>query len=427
MGDRHRRREPVAGSSGAPAPGGTGPFDRVRRVAAVAATYALAVVVWVAFGADLPGGRWFAVHLFTLGVVTNLVLALSDHFARTLTHRAGATPRWQLPLANAGILAVLFGVPSGRSWVIVVGATVLTSVVFLSYRRLRALRRAALAPRFGWVVRAYERAHGAFLHGAVLGALIGASVFAGAWIGAARLAHAHINLLGWAGMTLLATIVFFGPTVARTRIEKGSDARAARTLGHAATALTLAVLALLGTGAAGALGVASRVAAAVGLAVFAAAVAIVCLPVLRAMGRARTPERWPMLAAVAWFPVVSSADVLVVAAASWRWMDALGAALLIGVLAQAIAAALGYLAPQLRPRGAERDAVRRRSGTFALGRAVVWNAGVVLVVAAAVAGGEGGDWAWIARIGWGLVFVSAIAQAILIGSVRRGLADGGDR
>lgn len=58
---------------------------------------------------------------------------------------------------------------------------------------------------------------------------------------------------------------------------------------------------------------------------------------------------------------------------------------------------------------------------------MAWNAGVVLVVAAAAAGGEGGDWAWIARVGWGLVFVSAIAQAILIGSVRRGLTDGGDR
>jgi nitrite reductase (NO-forming) len=406
--------------SSAPGGRGVGRFDRLRPVALAAAGYALTVVVWIVFGTELPGGRWFAVHLFTLGVVTNLVLGLSDHFARALTHRPGAMPWWQLPLANTGILAVLWSVPSGAGWVVAAGATLLTVVVFLSYARLRSMRRAALAPRFAWVVRAYERAHGAFLHGAVLGALLGASVFGGAWIGSARLAHAHVNLLGWAGMTLLATIVFFGPTVARTRIEQGSDARAARAFRHGATALTLGVLALLLTGASGALGVGARGAAAAGLAVFAASVTVVCLPVARAMRRARAPDRWAMLAAVAWFPVVAWADVLVVATASWRSLDALGAALLVGVLAQAIAASLGYLAPQLRPRGDERDAVRGRVETLALGRAVAWNAGVLLVVGAALAAGSGADAAWCARVGWGLVLGSAISQAILILSVRRG-------
>lgn len=413
-----RSRDGKRGSA-TPRAGGVGRFERLRPVALVAAGYALAVVVWIAFGTDLPGGRWFSVHLFTLGVVTNLVLALSDHFARALTHRPGAMPWWQFPLANAGILTVLWSVPSGAGWVVVAGATVLTLVVFLSYLRLRSLRRAALAPRFGWVVRAYERAHGAFLHGAVLGALLGASVFGGAWFGAARIAHAHVNLLGWAGMTLLATIVFFGPTVARTRIEQGSDARAARAFRHGATALTFAVLALLLTGASGAAGIAARIAAASGLAVFAASVTVVCLPVLRAMRGARAPDRWAMLAAVAWFPLVAWADVLVVATASWRWLDALGAALMVGVLAQAIAASLGYLGPQLRPMGAERDAVRRRSETIAFGRAVAWNTGAILVVGAALGVASGADWAWIARVGWGLVLGSAMAQAILVLSVRR--------
>jgi nitrite reductase (NO-forming) len=253
----------------------------------------------------------------------------------------------------------------------------------------------------------------------VLGALLGASVFGGAWIGAARIAHAHVNLLGWAGMTLLATIVFFGPTVARTRIEPGSDARAARAFRHGATALTVAVLALLCSGASGAVGVASRAAAAVGLVVFAWAVTIVCLPVLRAMRGARAPGRWGMLAAVAWFPVVAWADVIVVAAAAWRWLDALGAALLVGVLAQAIAASLGYLAPQFRPRGAARDAMRRGTEAFALERAIAWNVGTILVVGAAAVGGSEDAWGWIAKAGWGLVLGSMIAQAVLVVGVRR--------
>jgi hypothetical protein len=39
-------------------------------MAIVAAGYGLATIVWVSAGGGLPGGRWLAVHLFTIGVVT---------------------------------------------------------------------------------------------------------------------------------------------------------------------------------------------------------------------------------------------------------------------------------------------------------------------------------------------------------------------
>lgn len=61
-------------------------------------------------------------HLFTLGVVTNLILALSDHFARTLTHHGGRASKWQLPVTNAGIAAVLWGVTNGDTWIVAAGA-----------------------------------------------------------------------------------------------------------------------------------------------------------------------------------------------------------------------------------------------------------------------------------------------------------------
>lgn len=399
---------------------GRGPFDRLRPVALVAAVYGLAVVAWTVGGGRLPGGRWLAVHLFTLGVVTNLVLGLSDHFSRALTHQPGSMPRWQLALTNVGALAVLWGIPSAERWSVAAGGTVVTFVVLASYRRLRTLRRTALGPRFAWVVRMYERAHGAFVHGALLGALIGTGVLGGRWIFAARTAHLHVNLLGWAGLTLLATVVFFGPTIGRTRIQKSADARAARALRWGATALALAVPALFGTGFSGTPGTSFRLVAAIGLSVFAWSVTVVCVPVFRAMLAALSPGRWPVLASVAWFPLVAWADVAVVATATWRWLEPLGAAMLLGVLAQAIAGSLGYLAPQLRPPGPARDLVRERSETWLLERALAWNTGVVLVTSAAIAGPTaGGAWAGVAKTGWTLVLAAALSQIVLVASAWR--------
>lgn len=399
---------------------GRGPFERLRPVALVAAGYGVATVAWVSGGGRLPGGRWLAVHLFTLGIVTNLVLGLSDHFSRALTHQPGTTPRWQLAATNASVLAVLWGIPSAAPWSVAGGATLLSLVVLASYLRLSRLRRSALGPRFAWVVRMYERAHGAFLHGAVLGVLIGTGVLDGRWIFAARTAHLHVNLLGWAGLTLLATVVFFGPTIGRTRIREGADDRAARALRLGATALTIAVVALLGTGFSGTLSTVCRLVAAVGLALFAWSVTVVCVPVFRTMLAAQSPGRWPILATVVWFPLVAWVDVAVVATGTWRWLEPLGAAMFLGVLAQAITASLGYLAPQLRPFGPSRDAIRERAEARVLVRALAWNTGVVLVVAAAVAGPAArGVWAAVAKAGWTLVLATVLLQVVLIASAWR--------
>jgi hypothetical protein len=134
----------------------------------------------------------------------------------------------------------------------------------------------------------------------------------------------------------------------------------------------------------------------------------------------RSPGRWPVLATVAWFPVVAWLDVAIVATGTWRWLEPLGAAMLVGVLAQAITASLGYLAPQLRPLGPARDAVRGRAEVGVFARALAWNAGAVLVVAAAIAGSAaGGAWAGVAKTGWILVLGAAVLQFALVASAWR--------
>ena len=399
--------------------------ETVRAALAVATVGLLAVATWLVAGGMLPGGRWFAVHLFTLGVLSPLVLALSQHFATTLTRtQEGGTVRLTAVFA-AGAVAVLVGVVGGARWLLVVGATIASAAVATGYVRLRRARRGATGARFSWVVRLYERAHGAFLHGAVLGALLGAGVLTGSWYLPARIAHLHANVLGWGVVTLLATLVFFGPTVLRRQIRPGADERAARTLRHGATGLSVALLALLAMGFGGTVGLVARLVAAAGLAVLAWVGTSACWPVLdTALRGSPSPGRWPIAAACAWLTVGLWADVVVVALGAWAALDALGALALVGVLLQAVVGAAMHLAPvafgrDRRHRDALRAGVARASGL----RTLVLDLGVLLVVGTAllrVAGVDAGG-GLPGATGWALVVVAV--ATLPVGVVR--LAAGG--
>jgi hypothetical protein len=372
-------------ASGHDRPRGPSPFGPAAPSILAALAYAGALVVWLVAGDALPGGRPFTVHLFTLGILTNVVLTFSEHFTRTLTRTPGERAWWWPLVTNLGIVSVLAGLLSRWLPLLVAGATVLVVVVFLASVRLRGMRRAAVGARFGWIVRLYERAHGAFIHGAVLGALMGAGVVSGTWFGATRIAHLHANLLGWGGLTLLATLVFFGPTMARTRIAAGADVVAARTLKHGASGLSVAVILLFLAGVGGAWAPVLHVLAAAGLAIYAVAATVVCLPVVRALRTAPVTGPRPLVLGVCvWTTMVVWADVVLVTTQAWRWLDALGVAALAGVLAQAIVATLVYLAPMLRGRStADREVIRVRLERGARARAVALSGGALLSVVGA--------------------------------------------
>ena len=390
---------------------GASPFADVVPTLWFAAGFGFAVLVWLLAGPVLPGGRWLAVHLFTLGVLTNVLLAFSEHFSRAMTRTPGQRAWWWTWVANAGIVLVLLGLPAGWLPGLAIGATVLTGVVVAAWWRLRAMRRDAVGARFTWVVRLYERAHLAFVAAAVLGALLGLGLIVGPWYLGARLAHLHANVLGWAGITLLATLVFFGPTMARTRIEPGADDRAARALRRGVVALFVAVLLLLLLGLPDGWATAARVTAGLALAGFALAATAVCRPVWRAVIGARvTASRPLLLGAVAWLVAVVWSDAAVVTAGAWRWLDAVGVAALAGVLMPAILATVIYLAPMLRGRTTgEREVVRIRLEVGARTRAVLTN----LAVLAAVVGAArlGGDLP-VAGAGWGLLGATVVVTAV---------------
>ncbi len=405
-----------------PARSGRSPFDHLKGTALLAVGYGIASGVWVAIGDLLPGGRWLAVHLFTLGMLTNLILALSAHFGRTLLRQPGDEDRWQVPLANVGAILLLLGLPEGWTWAVAAGATVLAAVVFRGYWLLRRMRKRAVGARFVFVVRLYERAHSQFLHGATLGALIGTGVLVGRWYVPARLAHLHVMVLGWGVLTLLATVIFFGPTILRVQMVRDAQEGAARWLRHGASALSIAVLALLGTGFGGWPGVALRLLAAAGLAVFAWAAVVVGRAVIRVAPASKFPALSGHLitAAAAWLLVSLWLDVAVVAAGRWRLLDAVGLLVIVGALVQAIAAALTYMVPLMRGRsGTEREGLRLQVEVGRRLRAGAFNLGLVLVaVAAAMGPGAAATGAWVARVGWGLV-LAVLSSVLVLGLAAR--------
>ena len=236
------------------------------------------------------------------------------------------------------------------------------------------------------------------------------------------MAHLHVNVLGWGGLTLLATVVFFGPTVMRTRMENGADAAAMPALRVAATGLTIGALALLLTGGGSVWVLPARLAAAGGLAAYAAGATAVCLPVLRAARRARpSPQAWSLRSACTWMVAAVWADVLVVATGRFRLLDALGAILLVGVLGQAILGAVGYLTPMIKGRGPSgRAVIRQRLDGLPRARLVMLNLGVGLVVIAVWIGDIAGiAGSVMARVGWVLVAVAVLTQLLLMATESR--------
>lgn len=399
---------------------GRSPFASTAPSVGAAVLFAVAAVVWLSAGARLPGGRWLAVHLFTLGVLTNLVWALSRHFAHRLTGPPGSDRR-RLPLGLVlvlGVVVTLVGAARGGTAATGAGAVVVAAVVLEGWWHLRSRRKAAPEHRFAWAVRVYERAHGAFVHGVALGALLGLGALPSAWHAAARDAHLHVMVLGWGGLTLAATLVFFGPALLRTRMEDGADERAARALPRAATALTVAVLALLLGGLGGpARPLASGVAAA-GLGAYTWWVLAVTRPLLRTASAARpSVAREPLIAVCLWLPTALVLDVASVALGQRRWLEAAGVVLLVGVLGQAVLVVLLYLVPMLRGSSfASRERWRARTDRLAGPRAFVLNTGVGVVGTIAVLGpaaGHGG--ALVVRVGWTAIALGVAAHlAVLV-------------
>lgn len=395
--------------------GRPGKVGRVRRhllVAGFVLAYLAAGGATLALGDRVAGGGWLSLHLVLLGAATNAIVVWSEHFAAALLHAAPAGERAAMFRAlalNLGILGVLGGVHTGRTAVAAAGACLAGAVVLAHAVDLTTRVGRALAARLGHTVWFYLAASAALLAGMGLGLLLagGAAGTADAYR-ALRLAHVHLNVLGWVGLAVVGTQFTLWPTVLRTRMVAGVERAVRWSLPPMVVGLAAAAGGLLAR---------SRALALAGLGCYAAGLAVALVPFVRTALRRppHTAASWMLGAGMAWLAFSLVAD-LAALAGSQRVVDLdqrvgrLVPAVAAGFALQTLTGALTYLLPVVFGRGAWGN--RQLAGILELGwplRVAVINLGVVLVVV-----GPPGGWAptmgwWLAGLGLGGFLPLAVA------------------
>lgn len=406
------------GSSGpAAGPPGPSPFAPTAPAMVSAVLFGTVSLGWLLAGRWLPGGRWVVVHLFTLGVLTTLIAAFTRHFATSLAEASPPTPRWR-PLVAAivldlSVVALLVGRLVHGKVLLALGTVGLLGVVGANLLVLRVARRGVPTARSVSIVRRYEDAHVAFLLAGVVGTLLGIGLVGGGWYSGFRDAHLHLNVLGWAGLTVLATLVVFAPTLLQAPSHPDGE-RAATALRVAAVALVVTAGGLVLAG--GTVGVVSglaRTLAVAGLLTYGVGAWVVVDGVLRAArSSGESPSRWPVVGAAVWLPVGIVLDVVVVATTQRRAFDAVGVVLFIGVLTQLILGVFLHLSPQLRGSDvASRDALDRRAARLVVPRSLLLNAGVLAVVLGiGIAVTSGATTTLLVRAGWVAIVLGIAAH-----------------
>jgi nitrite reductase (NO-forming) len=398
---------------------GTSPFGPTLPGVIAAIVFGIACLVWLAAGDRLPGGRWIVVHVFTLGVMTTLIWTFSQHFAGRFTANPDSATKPTAALGGTlvlvtSIVTMLAGRALDAHLPLALGSVGIMLVVGSNLVVLRRQRRHASASRFVWIVRQYEHAHLAFIAAAGIGGALGAGWLPGSMFAAARNAHMHLNVLGWAGLTVLATLVAFGPALLRVRIAPKADVRAATglqaaTLGLWITATGFFVMDLSGD--AGPV----RLLTVGGLLAYGYGLAVVAWPLLRTIrATARSPLRWAVAASLVWFAIAVVLDIVIVAFGAPGWPREVTAMLLLGVLTQLVLAVLSYVGPMLRGRNsATRDRLIARVERLALARAAAFNLGIILLVGAQ-ATARFADLATVSveRAGWITVATAAASQLL---------------
>lgn len=194
----------------------------------------IALVIAVAAHPFIPQFRWLLVHMVTLGLVTTSIMIWGQHFTEALlktrlAEESRPTQVGRIWGLTASIVLTMAGMLANLPHVTVLGAVGVSAMILWYAFALGAQLKAALAPRFSFVVRAYLIAACLLPFGATLGAILAFSP-GEPWQGRLLLAHQVVNILGFVGVTVSATLLTLWPTVLRTKLDTAKASRASRFL-----------------------------------------------------------------------------------------------------------------------------------------------------------------------------------------------------
>ena len=381
--------------------------ERNRRYQMVGLAYLTAAIGALGLSPSRRLGLWLPLHLAVEGAVATSISGAMQMFARALTATPQprlSTVRVQLVAVAGGAAAIAIGLPIHARWLVALGGVVwVAGIGILGWIVWRAWSR-SLHRRHPVPMAAYAIAICCALLGGLLGALLGRGGLDGGTYVAARRAHLTLNVLGFASLTIVGTMVTLLPTVLRVRMVRWRAGVVVGLLGASvlteAVGWTLASRWIVRAG--GALGAAGAVA-------FLTFVVLI----------ARSRRRWAVPAAalhllcgVAWFVGGSLWFALQV----WRGPVAVDLArspflvvFVWGWLVQVLLGAWAYLLPMARAGGPGDH--RRGLQFFELGgrtQVAALNAGLVLLV------GTAAGWfpARIGTLGWTLaVLATSVALA----------------
>jgi nitrite reductase (NO-forming) len=348
-------------------------------------------------------GLWMPLHLAVAGAIGVAISGAMQVFARTLTATAEppAGPAWvQLGLVVAGAACIAIGLPTETRWLTAVGGASWTAgIALLGWLVWRAWST-SLSRRHPMPMAAYGLAVTFALIGGFIGAMLGRGGLAPATYVMLRRIHPTVNVLGFASLTIVGTMVTLLPTVLRVRMVpwRGWSVLALLATGVATQALGWAVGSawVVGTG---------------GLVEAAGAVAFAVL-VIRTV---RTARRWAVptaafhfVSGVAWFVLGSvwyASRLVQGATAVEGFRQTFLAVFVWGWLVQVLLGAWSYLLPMMRPG----SPTEHRAGLQVFevaGRTQV----VVLDLGVALLAARASGWlppAW-GKVGWALALAGTI-------------------
>ncbi len=356
----------------------------------VSAVYLALAVASLLLPPSIRIGAWVPVHLVLAGAASTAIASLLPFFAAALVVAPPVRPAVRI----GGIAGVAIGtfaaieayghfageaVPA-----LLAGGTFLTGLGLVGIAAFVPLR-SAMGPRRPLVERAYGLALVNVAVGVTIATLfVGGDLAVGTAWGMLKPAHAWLNLVGFASLVVIATLLHLAPTIVGARIRTRLSGRLA-ILGIAIGAPMVAA------GYAFSFDLIARAGAIVVLlAALATAWHGFAVTFDRGRGRWTTDPGWHRMTAgslvlgQAWMGgglVIAAGRVMIQGARPAAWSLALIVGpLLIGGVVQVLIGAMTHLLPTIGPGNPARHATQRRLLATAVSiRLVILNGGAILV------------------------------------------------